>query len=185
MAFAGYDAPYLEEYERRSFTDIGVRLYASRWAFITRYCTGGRLLDYGCATGAFHLSRPSGCRIEATGWDVNPHSAYHQQPSGQFSILSMWDVIEHLVEPGTPLREYRPEWVFISTPNIDAVDDYREVRAWRHWKPGEHLHYFNLKALSAVLACEGYTVADFHYEEGAIRDPNNPHAIISVVATRD
>ena len=185
--FQGYDERYLAEYAARSSSEIGQRIYAARWAFVQRHCSGGRLLDYGCATGAFHLSRPKDQWqvFDATGYDINPNSIYSLAPKGVFDILTMWDVIEHLVIPTDPIRGYRPAIVFISTPNIDDVDDFNAVRSWKHWKPGEHLHYFNLKSLAAVLACEGYSIVEHNFEEGLIRAPARPNAILSVVARRD
>lgn len=175
-----YDEAYLREYEARAHTPIGQAIYCQRWDLVQKYCTEGTLLDYGCGAGAFHESAPEGFR--AYGYDINPHSP-HKTPLGKVDILTMWDVIEHLVLPTEPLELCNPQWVFLCTPNIDNATQ-TDLFGWKHYKPGEHLHYFNLKSLMAVLGCAGYVVMAYDFEEGTIRDPQNPEAILSVAARK-
>ena len=180
-----YDYAYLQEYEKRAATDLGKEIYKERWRYVQEFVQKGTLLDYGCATGAFHRSAPKS--FDAYGFDINPFAGFdHPHPyNGVLDILTMWDSIEHLIDPTRPIVKHRPKWLFISTPNIDTagptVDD---VFNWKHFKPGEHIHYFNLKSLTAVLGCVGYKVVGYSFEEGALRDPKNPKAILSVAAKR-
>lgn len=174
-----YDRAYHEEYVRRSRSDLGRRIYRARWDFVTRHVAGGSLLDYGCGAGGFHLLAPEA--FPATGYDVNPFSGFDTTPTQAYDILTMWDVIEHLPDPTEPLVRLAPAWLFLSTPNVEAADD---VLAWKHFKPGEHLHYFSEKSIEAVLGCAGYRVVEFDYAEGALRDPEAPRAILSAAARR-
>ncbi len=175
-----YDKAYQDEYERRATSKIGKRIYRERWRYVQEYVNHGVLLDYGCGAGAFHASAPSS--FTAYGYDINPYSPFNTEIDEKIDVLTMWDVIEHLVVPTEPIEKYQPEWVILSTPNIDAAPD--NIREFKHWKPGEHLHYFNLKSLQAVMACVGYDVVSHNFEEGAIRDPNKPEAIISIACRK-
>lgn len=174
-----YNEEYLQEYEQRANSDIGRAIYKSRWRLVEKYCHRGTLLDYGCGSGAFHKSSENG--FDAYGYDINPYSGFDIVPPDKVDILTMWDVIEHLPNPTGPLTKLSPEYVFICTPNIDNAD---EVTSWKHFKPGEHIHYFNLKSLTAILACAGYEVVEHNFEEGSLRDPNNEDAILTVVARK-
>ena len=175
-----YGRDYLREYQARAATPLGKRIYQARWDLVSQWANGGALLDYGCGSGAFHMGAPP--YFQATGFDINPYCDWTGPIPMQLDVLTMWDVIEHLPDPYQPLK-LGAQWVFLSTPNIDNSGDV--VRDWKHFKPGEHLHYFNLKSLKAVLACAGYDYVTHNFDEGVIRDPNNPEAIISVVARRD
>lgn len=180
--FAGYGREYLSEYERRARSEIAHRIIQSRWELVTKYCAGGTLLDYGCATGAFHLAAPN--EFAAIGWDVNPHSLFGRaKPRGHFHILTMWDVIEHMPDPFVALRTHTPEFVFICTPNAENTD-INTFKTWKHFKPGEHLHYFTPLTLSMLTNAAGYDTLGFSYSEGLIRDCNNPTAILSAAFVR-
>jgi len=176
-----YDAAYHRRFAERANTEIGRRIYASRWALIEKHCHGNlTLLDYGCASGAFHLSTRNG--YKAFGYDVNPHCGFTEIPTEKIDILTMWDVIEHLPDPVAALKKIDAEWVFLSTPNLESVRG--DIRQWRHYRPYEHIHYFDLPSLTVILDHAGYKILDHNYEEGEIRDPENPHAIITLACKR-
>lgn len=175
-----YNADYFNRYVERAYSELGRKIYASRWDLIEKHCHGNlRLLDYGCASGAFHKASRNGFITD--GYDINPNSPYHKTPEGKVDILTLWDVIEHLHDPAEPLKKHAPEYVFISTPNLhEGV----EFDTWKHNRPGEHLHYFTLQSLSALLQDNGYKVIDHNYDEGAIRDTEKPKDIITVAAVK-
>lgn len=176
-----YNKEYYERYVERALTPLGSELYQSRWETIERYCHGNmRLLDYGCASGAFHKSSRNG--FNATGFDVNPYSEFKTLPDEKIDILTMWDVIEHLKDPKEILSSLTPEWVFISTPNKDA--HHGDLETWKHYRPDEHLHHFNLGTLSDLFGKCGYKILESNYDEGSIRDPRDPRQILTVVARR-
>ncbi len=175
-----YDLAYLNEYKARASTELGHRIYQARWRFIQQHLEQGSVMDIGCGPGAFHTSAPPG--FKAFGYDVNPYSEFREKIAGKFDALTMWDVIEHLPNIYDTLAEWDFDWLFLCTPNIDEAP--ADVRQFKHWKPGEHLHYFNEKALSAVLECAGYQVIDSNFDEGALRNPSNPREILSIAARR-
>jgi hypothetical protein len=179
MEFSGYNRSYLDEYIRRSQTDLGRRIVKARWDLVKQFTLGGTLLDYGCANGAFHRSAPAG--YTAYGWDVNPNSPFSgDEPTGHRRILTLWDVMEHLQEPYRPLQRFSPTVVFICTPNADnAPSDAYE--GWKHFKPVEHIHYWTPHTLTMGMAANGYTRTHLDYDEGRLRDAENPEAIFTAV----
>lgn len=180
--FSGYNKTYQEEYEARASTPLGQRLYRARWDLIQHFCDKGSLLDFGCASGAFHEQAP--LHFDATGWDINPASPYHRpQPVGHFDILTLWDVIEHLPSPHSPIIAHTPDTVFIVTPNA-AVVTLGNYPTWKHFKPAEHIHYYTTITLIMSMAAIGYDVENINHIEGRLRDSNNPFAIITGIFTK-
>lgn len=177
-----YDEEYLKRFEERAATELGRKIYAERWRLIEKYCEGEMtLLDYGCATGAFHESSVNG--FKTYGYDINPHSSYNAFPKDKpIEILTMWDVIEHLPDPVGVVMNINPQWLFLSTPNLESVRG--DIRAWRHYRPKEHLYYFDKDSLQVILDSILYEIVETNFGEGELRDPLNPEAIISVVARR-
>lgn len=175
-----YNKDYIERYIERANTSLGRTIYKARWDLIEKYCHGNlKLLDYGCASGAFHKSSRNG--FVTSGYDVNPLSQYHKLPEGKVDILTMWDVIEHLHDPSEPIRKFNPEYLFITTPNLHRGVDFP---TWKHNRPQEHLHYFDEDSLGRLVEQEGYEVLEFNYIEGAIRDPEKDLDIVTVVARK-
>lgn len=174
-----YNRQYFDRYVERGMSEIGHKIYESRWNLIEKYCHGSlKLLDYGCASGAFHKSSRNG--FETFGFDVNPHCGYTKVPD-RVNILTMWDVVEHLKDPKETIKSIDADFVFLSTPNLhDGVD----FATWKHNRPNEHLHYFDYESLSRLLRESGYKVIEHNFEEGGIRDPEHPEDIITVAAVK-
>lgn len=174
-----YNQEYARCYYERAHSELGRKIYAARWDLIEKYCHGNlSLLDYGCALGAFHQSSRNG--FKTFGYDINPFCGFNKMPETYINILTMWDSIEHIPEPFTLIKEIRPQWVFITTPNLESVKG--PVKEWKHYRPLEHIHYFDRHSLRFQLENIGYEIMEFSYDEGALRDPANPEAIITCVA---
>jgi len=113
----------------------GLRLIGS-------YRAPGRLLDVGCATGAFlSMARAEGWDV--AGVDVSEYasslarsrlggSVYTGEladagfPDSHFDVVTLWDVVEHLEHPGEVLSEARrilaaDGILFLDTPNEEAL----------------------------------------------------------------
>ena len=66
----------------------------------------------------------------------------------------MWDVIEHLpnmatVEPWFKLTQHIAITIPIMPEGVDLTE-------WKHFKPGEHLHYFTKEVLHASFNVYGF-----------------------------
>lgn len=181
MSLDIYDESYHKKFLERANTPLGKKIYEERWRMIEQYCHGElTLLDYGCASGAFHLASRNGYLTH--GYDINPHCGYPDLPDCKVDVLTMWDSFEHVHNPVGLIAEIDPEWIFLSTPNLESVRG--DIRQWRHYRPKEHLYYFDRHSLGEIFEYCGYNVLEYNFNEGALRDPENPQAIISMAAKK-
>jgi SAM-dependent methyltransferase len=140
-------------------------------AIESRYGRCGRLLDVGCALGDFVLE------AGRSGWDsegveISTFAAEQARkrgasvmtgdladlalPAARYDVVTLYDVIEHLFDPNAVLREIarllKPGGLLhIVTPNVGGIQARVLGCYWYHYKPGEHLYYFDPGTLRRVL----------------------------------
>jgi SAM-dependent methyltransferase len=125
-----------------------------RVGFIKAFASSGKLLDVGFGTGAFIKA------AEKAGYDAFGCDAHGEECGVRRAPLDgdeVWDVVtffdslEHFPDLA-PIRRLigRAKLVVVTLPSTPA--DLLTNQRWRHYKPGEHLHYFCRKSLSALFA---------------------------------
>ncbi len=143
----------------------------------------GRLLDIGCASGALLLEaqaagfQPSGLEpapglarraAETSGCPVIAGTlADALLAPASFDVVTLFDVLEHLVDPVRALRRLQ---VTLAGGGLLAVTvpDYGGLWArvsGRHWPfitPWEHLVYFTRRTLRGALVRAGFDCVQFH-----------------------
>lgn len=150
-----------------------------RWVFKSAGIEpqGKNILDIGCAGGAFLRAaqdvglKPTG--IEPSAWlsryarekhnlDVREGTLTdHSFADNSFDMISMWDVIEHLTDPGEILTEIsrilRPEGVLIvNYPDYGSIARHLLGYKWPFFL-SVHLHYFTRQSIKALLAKHKFT----------------------------
>jgi 2-polyprenyl-3-methyl-5-hydroxy-6-metoxy-1,4-benzoquinol methylase len=144
---------------------------------------GKRVLDAGCATGNFlhYFSQQSG--IPVVGIDLHPQAlrvAYEQNipvlcgelgqvalASGTFSLITLWDVLEHVPHVRSTLAEVHrllePEGIVIaSTPNETSFQAVFWGKYWCAWDIPRHLQIFSLETLQKLLEQCGFSLFKRH-----------------------
>ena len=133
-------------------------------------------LDLGCGNGDFlEVARACGRRVE--GLELDPDAAGVARrrgcvvhvgglpatglPTATYDAISLNHVIEHVHDPVSALREVRRilkpgGWVWIATPNIDALGYRRFGVHWFGLDPPRHLVLFNGPSLAQALARAGF-----------------------------
>ena len=135
-----------------------------------------RVLDVGCAGGAFPKAAAdlgsSVIGIEPSAWlceqgkehyglDLRPGLLTEQQlPDKSFDIVTMWDVLEHLTQPGENLDEIhrllKPHGTLVvSTPDYDSLARKFLRDTWPFYL-NVHLFYFTRRTLAALLKKHGF-----------------------------
>jgi 2-polyprenyl-3-methyl-5-hydroxy-6-metoxy-1,4-benzoquinol methylase len=139
----------------------------------------GRYLDVGCAMG--HYVRIfQDMKWDATGIDVSQYSTQYAKdvwkvnvitgdvikagfPAKYYDIITMLDVIEHLLNPREVLVELERILkengiLVISTPNIGSFVAKIRKENWWGYKDEGHLHFFSLTSLQKMLATTGMEI---------------------------
>jgi SAM-dependent methyltransferase len=138
---------------------------------------GKRLLDIGCAGGAF-LVAARDCGFEVTG--VEPSrwmAAFAKKTYGldvregilepgmfaeqSFDVITLWDVIEHLPQPHETLtlaaRLLKPDgFLLVNYPDIASVAARLLGERWPFWL-SVHLLYYTPKTIYAQLRRAGFS----------------------------
>lgn len=154
------------------------------------------IVDWGCAHASFvEFCRGSlGTQADSQifGVDVNPyciaHAAYYGIPGvltppmfeyfhrqadmPEISIMTMWDVLEHLQDPRAFLKTYRPKCLAISLPCLDGFHKAfpgKDIQLWKHYRPLEHLWNFTAVDFEAFLRQCGYEPVLMSHDESRIR----------------
>lgn len=160
--------PYRERYDH----DFGIA--AVRWPkLIKRF----RLLDVGCANGAF-LKYAQRMGMDVEGLELNPgmaawarqktglvvHTDWHTVEVGQFDVVTLHDVFEHVDDPRAELHKVtkylRPAGVIvIDVPDAGHEDFTKDPMGSHHMKPLEHLWHWTEAHLVPFIESCGLTVS--------------------------
>lgn len=142
-----------------------------------RSSTDGRqLLDVGCGTGVF-LSVAQERGWEVAGIEVSAQGAalaqerlgierifsdlFTIEKSESFDVITIWDVIEHLIDPLGYLEKAHALLksggiLALATVNSNALNKRFFGDSWRYFTPPEHLVYFNPHNLRRSLVQTGF-----------------------------
>ncbi|MBI2541621.1 class I SAM-dependent methyltransferase [Candidatus Woesearchaeota archaeon] len=166
LPFYGYEG-YIEEKE-----DIRAT-FSRRLKRINKLCRKGRLLDIGCAFGFFlELARDDGW--DAKGIEISEHAYKYAKnvlklpvfnktlekaefKQNSFDAVTIFDVIEHLPDPKSMLKEIRkilkPNGLLaITTPNIGSIAARLLGKNWEEVKRvREHIYFFSEDTLKKML----------------------------------
>lgn len=135
-----------------------------------------RLLDVGCGNGAFlDFARRAGWQVEGIDPDPAAVEAARQRglsvraggielldrESEAFDGITLSHVIEHVHEPLALLKAChrlvkRGGWIWLETPNVDALGHRRYGANWRALEPPRHLVLFTPASMRQSLAATGF-----------------------------
>ena len=148
----------LEYYEKmlREYSAKAQVICRKRWHFLQdavyipeKLTNGVKVLDYGCGVGWFRAWRPHWAEVWTYDIAKYPQTGIALQ---KYDVVCFWDVLEHIpdfktIEPALALSNH----VALSIPMAkDGLLD------WKHFKPGEHLHYFTEESLVALFHEYGF-----------------------------
>lgn len=151
----------------------------SRLRYIKKYARGPRLLDVGCAYGIFlYVASQSGYKV--SGVEMSSYSAetarkkfnvdvYNGSLAGAafkpsiFDVVTLWDVLEHLMDPLAELREVhrllKPGGLIaIQLPNLRGLDVAILKEKWGWLQLPYHLYFFTPSTLKQMVEKSGFEV---------------------------
>jgi SAM-dependent methyltransferase len=144
---------------------------------VEQFVQPGKLADLGCWTGSLLVaarergwdvagvepSKWASGRARARGLEVHTRAwNQHDLPYGEFRLVTMCDVLEHLVAPGEALDEIKrllePNGVLLLTLP-DAGSPLARMLGRRWWSVlPMHVQYFTRSSLRRLLESHGYEV---------------------------
>jgi SAM-dependent methyltransferase len=143
------------------------------------------ILEIGCAYGFFQQTISQTFKgVNYQGYDISQDAiAYANQHFGPhfsaenyldaansktYDAVFMWDVIEHLSDPGAFLAKAHKEckpgaMLYLTTGDFGALLPRIKGKKWRMIHPPTHLHYFTKKSMTALLEKHGFEPVFFKY----------------------
>lgn len=162
--------------------------------FFRKFLVGrsGRLLDVGCGLGFFLKAMEPYSNWERYGYEISPAAVRFARetlglanvlcgrpedadfPQGSFDLITIWDVIEHLLRPDPLLKRCHALLkeggiCFIYTPNVHIqIARARFIRLLRGMKPGitylqarDHPHLYSMSSIRRLLERNGFSNVGF------------------------
>ncbi len=137
-------------------------------SWIEKEITTTKHLDYGCGTGDFvHVMNSRGWNsfgIEpdpdakklAEGKSANIHSSLETLKEKDFSVITLWHVLEHIPDYQNKLQQLieklKPGGILvIAVPNYNSYDAEYYKESWAAWDVPRHLWHFSRKGLKTEI----------------------------------
>jgi len=152
-----------------------------RYRAIMRYTQTGRMLDVGCATGAFlDGMREHGWRVvgvdpgvraatyarEELGLEIQntTFEAAHLEPAS-LDLVTMWNVLEHLSDPQQALNRIgkvlRPGGLLVfAIPSVESYDLKLFKKYWAGYDVPRHLFVFPPAVLEKMVKAAGFDILE-------------------------
>lgn len=136
------------------------------------------VLDIGCATGAFLAkAAAAGCEVYGTDFSSTAIARAREHygveaESGVFApahttrafdLVTMWHVLEHVVDPVTAVRSIRPfvaddGLLFVELPSWNSAGRFARREHWSSLRPPEHITFFTPSSLAEMVGRCGFEV---------------------------
>ncbi|MBG4630698.1 methyltransferase domain-containing protein [Pseudomonas aeruginosa] len=159
-----YSGPYFEKYQALDATPMGTALTTARVDMVRRHFDG-EVLDVGIGGGRFVVES------DGKGFDVNEEAVQwlksrnaYADPYKGVAAITCWDSLEHVPEPEALVRSVG-EWVFVSMP---VYKDQADCLKSKHFKPGEHLHYWSVRGLVGWFAKMNFGCVEINERESEL-----------------
>jgi 2-polyprenyl-3-methyl-5-hydroxy-6-metoxy-1,4-benzoquinol methylase len=143
-----------------------------RLRYVERWVRHGRLLDVGCASGAF-LAEARASGFDASGVEPVPAFARAAReclgadvregliedidlPAGDYDVITLWHVLEHLPEPISHLSRLADALsadgaLALEVPNAASVTAEHMGQGWPSLEPNVHINQFTPNSLRHAL----------------------------------
>ena len=156
-----YEGQYFAHYQKLDATHMGELLTKARLDLVRKYMNPRHVVDIGIGGGRFKTE--AGCRgfdvcDDANDWlGVDYLNPYHTT----VKAVTCWDSLEHIPDPALLLKQVK-EWLFVSLPICESRDEWATSK---HYKPGEHVHYFTQQGFLRWCAEQGFECVEMNRVE--------------------
>jgi 2-polyprenyl-3-methyl-5-hydroxy-6-metoxy-1,4-benzoquinol methylase len=182
--------------------------FAWRLSFMHKYCSGGRMLDIGCANGDF-LAAAHRAGWECYGVEISAHAcriagkhpgvrifqgtlAQAGFDDGYFDAVSAGDILEHMPDTAAFLEEVRRVLkaggcAYIAVPDSGSLH-YRLMRLLcaftgrNYFVLPHHLVHFTQPALTLALQRQGFGIAEVRHTDSRRMESGIKRLVMEAVA---
>jgi len=152
-----YDLKYYDKTLRLN-SKTAEHISKIRWAWLSDI-PHNKVLDYGCGVGWFRAWKPEQTKVWSYDVGVCPQTGIEIQI---YDVICLWDVLEH-IEDFTHLESLlRLSNAVAGTMPLKPRDV--KYTNWKHFKPGEHVHYWDKEELDAYFAPDFKKIKDGYPE---------------------
>lgn len=169
-----YDETYASTYDTPEYVRNNDILQSLRWGVVVgaHGTIPPHLIDFGCGNGAFLKSINNG-RTKAWGYDVSPHEiegVVKTKSLMRVAVVTFWDALEHVQDVTKLVREIECHTICVSLPwcHIDMMG-VSWFAQWKHRKPNEHLHHFNLTSIAKFMEKNNWSMLSYSNIEDKVR----------------
>jgi len=160
--------------------ELRMKLNEKRFEEIRKYNPEGNHLDIGCATGIFlDVAHKNGLTVYGTELSkeaVTNAKKHHKNifngiveqanyPSEFFELVTIYDLIEHVLDPDQTFREVnrimkKNGLVVITTPDLKSWHAKILGRHFYQIDPFQHLFYFSPKSIRKIMEKNGFEIIE-------------------------
>lgn len=183
-SYLGDTQKIIDEYESGSLEGTSSwRMEEEKVRLVSKFASGGSILDVGCAEGKFLWALP-GEAWEKTGVEFEesvvelvkeriPDLKLFQGPlekaeldDAAFDVVTFWHVLEHVTDPISTLERVarllkKGGYLIVSCPNLESFQAHWFRHHWYAFSDvPRHLYHFSPQSLNLMLERSGYSPVD-------------------------
>lgn len=172
---------YNIEYVNRFNTYIGLdTLSKIRYDLCNQVTRFNSVLDVGYGNGAFIqycLSNNKRCYgNDISGYPIPKGATFVDSiQETEVDLITFFDSLEHFPnrDLDKTIKALRCKFICISVPWCHYTDNMKDFEVWKHRKPNEHFHHFDLKGLCTLLDTSGFNFVTCGSVEDLVRKGNS------------
>jgi len=154
-----------------------INLY-NKFKLLSKFSKTGKILDIGQGTGEFlNYMKQKGWEVKGVEPNSNARnfakdhynlpvvdeSQIHNLPDFYYDFVTMWHVLEHVLNPGERLAQIRrilknTGYLVIAVPNLNSPDSVKYKEKWAALDVPRHLYRFTKETLTFLLNENGFDV---------------------------
>lgn len=165
-----YEGQYFAHYQKLDATHMGGLLTKARLELVRKFTDPARTIDIGIGGGryvkesggvGYDVCEDAVTWLKSQGLYLDPYELGFGKTKSWVHAATCWDSLEHIPEPEKLLAQV-DGWLFVSMPIYDNMAD---VLQSKHYKPGEHLHYWTFDGFVNWCTAQGFELREVNHAE--------------------